>query len=610
MANQQDIKHIIDSTDITALVSKYVKLEKQGKNYKGLCPFHSEDTPSFVVSPEKKVAHCFGCGGGGNPINFLMQIENLPYIDAVKKLADFNGIEFKGYVEDKKTNSLSKYYKIMQTATNFYKKYLLNTKDGLEAINYLNKRGIDEETIKMFGIGLSPHSGDTIYKVLKDSNYLELDMTDVGLIDKNKVGYYDLFFDRIMFPIFDEMGNPIAFSGRIYYDAEKNISKYVNTRDTVIFNKGDVLFNLHLAKGEILKKKRFILHEGQMDVIASYKSGLKEAVCTLGTALTYNQAKTLQKYANHAIICYDGDSAGIKASKKAINIFKSLGFKIHLVLLPDGMDPDEFTSKNGQDAYVDYFENNMIDSTQYLYEVAVNNKNFNDSTVVEAVKHEVFDLLFSSSSKTEQEDYLLKLSQAISSSYEALYKDFEYYCNTHRVSNDVDYYPIDDNISYPIDNKVSTPKKIKGKKWNKCEIRLFMYARSSKEEALYIDNILMDRMDALTEESQRLWIALINEYYVNYNVFDEGIFIKMLSQEDVDYYLEILEALRFDVEPYSESDRNECLLKLKELKYDARIKQYKEILNNTSDPTEKSRIIDKTIELKRKKNQLIKARRK
>ncbi|MGM9970292.1 MAG: DNA primase [Anaeroplasma sp.] len=602
MVTDQEIERIIEATDMVRLVSNYVDLKKDGKNYKGLCPFHSEKTPSFVVSPEKKIAHCFGCGTGGNPINFLMKVENIEFKDALVKLANFNGIELKNIYEQK-PNHFLKYYKIMQTSVDFYKKNLQNTKEGIKALEYLHKRGLDDEIINMFNIGLSPKIGDTLYKVLKEYEYLELDMSDVGLVDKGKNGYYDLFCERIMFPIYTEDGNPVGFSGRVYSNDPKQ-AKYVNTRETIIFKKGELLFNLNQAKGEILKKKRIILHEGQMDVIASYRSGLKEAVCSMGTALTITQAKILSKYSKNVVICYDGDSAGIKASKKAINIFKMLGFTIHLVLFPDGMDPDEYVNKFGNEAYYDYFNNNIIDSTQFLVEASLKSLVLNDSNVVEAIKNEIFSILIGLSN-TEIDLYLNKLASAINANYESLYQDFNYYYNTHQNNNIVEIYPGNEEII----NIEPEVKKINENKWNsKCEIRLFKYALASKEKALYIDNQLSDRMDAMAIYTQNLWISLVNNFYIENNIFDEKKFLNMLSKEDSDYYLSIMEELSKDKNPYTDTDMNECLIKLKELKYTYETKNLKNKLS-TCDDLEKSKIINEMFELKRKKNKLNKIRR-
>ena len=608
MAGREEIEQLIEATDIVSLVEGYgIKLTKQGKNYKGLCPFHSEKTSSFVVSPEKRIAHCFGCGGGGDALKFVMQIENVDYPHAIEILASKVGFKL-STTNASKPNPLTKYYNIMQTSQAFYKKYLENTKDGLEALEYLHKRGLDDETIELFGIGLAPKNSNSLYQVLKESNFLELDMADVGLIDKSEKGYYDLFTKRIMFPVYNEAGNVVAYSGRIYNNPDKSQPKYVNSRETIIFKKREALFNIYHAKGEILKKKRVILHEGQMDVIASFRSGLREAVCSMGTALTLEQAKILKKYTDHVVICYDGDSAGVHASMKAIKIFEGLGFKIHLVLLPDGMDPDEFVLKNGSEAYVKYFEEHMIDSLAYSFEQAILNKNLSDDNVKKEVQKEVFDLLLSKNSLTDEELYLDKLANALGVSYNALASEYNslkkssFNYNQPIVANNI--YPSYDYQPEVIPNEIIKPKE------NKFEARLFIYARSSKEKALYIDKMLNDRMDGLSIKNQMLWIKLINDYYEQNNVFSEQKFVQSLNDDDYNQYLRIVEAVEGDITPYTDEDLDDCLEKMKSVKFSKRNEKLtQDIIKESNDDKKKSLLAEK-FKNKRQQNDLKIKRRK
>ncbi|MDE7162047.1 MAG: DNA primase [Anaeroplasmataceae bacterium] len=428
MATQEEINRVIESTDMVELVSPYVKLTKQGKNYKGLCPFHNEDTPSFVVSQDKHLAHCFGCSKGGNPIQFLMDIKMIPFGEALHELAKKNGIELKEeYRPKQQQQDNSIHYEMLATAAKFYHQNLTMTKSGKEALDYLYKRGIDDETIKTFQIGLAPAAKDSLYKVLKESNYLELNMMDLGLVEHNDQGYYDIFSRRITFPICDEQGHIVGFSARIFNNPDKTQPKYINTRDTFLYHKGQILYHLDLAKTEILRKKRFILHEGQMDVIASTYAGLKESICTMGTALTVEQAYVLKKYADHAIICYDGDKAGIAASKKAIGIFKKAGIKTHLVLLPNGLDPDEYVHTYGEAEYIKYFESHILDELEYNFETAFLNVNLEDALVVETVKNTVFEQIQRMPSQTAKEKYLALLATRLQSSLQAITIDYDAY---------------------------------------------------------------------------------------------------------------------------------------------------------------------------------------
>ena len=603
MASKTEIQNVIDSTDIVSLVSEYVKLDKQGKNYKGLCPFHHEDTPSFIVSPEKKYAKCFGCGNGGNPIDFLIKIENIDFNTALHKLAKKNGIKLSDSGFTEKANPLMKYYQIMNTSLAFYQKYLENTKEGLEALEYMHKRGLDDETIRMFGIGLAPSNHDSLYQVLKDAGYLELDMIDVALVDKGQFGYYDLFTKRIMFPIKNEIGNVIGYSGRIFNNTDKNQPKYVNSRETILFKKHDVLYNLNLAKSEIQKKKRVILHEGQMDVIASFRSGLKEAICTMGTALSIDQINVLKKYTNHAIICYDNDKAGINASLKAIELFQKAGFLVHLVLLPEGIkDADEFVLSKGSEEYVKYFESNIVDSYTYIFNQAFINKNLNDSEAVLQIKNQIFEMIYISKTKTNEELYLNKLSEKLNCSFDAIYSDYVSYCNINHREKTVEEYN-ENNYNY-FENY--SPKNIKKESFlSPCEMRLFMYARASKEKALFIDRMLIDRIEAMSSSAQKLWIALINTYYENFDEFEEGKFVKILDTENFQYYCKIVELLSKDKVPYSDEDLNDCLEKLKRNKIDIDNDELNDRIKRTDDISKRVLSVEMKFKNIKKKEKLV-----
>lgn len=576
MATQEEITKVIESTDMVELVSPYVKLTKQGKNYKGLCPFHNEDTPSFVVSQDKHLAHCFGCGKGGNPIQFLMDIKLISFPEALSELAKKNGIELKEEhlpKTQKQDNTL--YYEMMATAAKFYQQNLVMTQSGKKALNYLYQRGIDDETIKTFQIGLAPQAKDSLYKVLKDANYLEINMMDLGLIDHNEQGYYDIFSKRITFPITDEQGHIVGFSARIFDNPDKTQPKYINTRDTFLYHKGNILYHLDQAKTEILRKKRCILHEGQMDVIASTFAGLKESICTMGTALTLDQAYVLKKYTNHAIICYDGDKAGIAASKKAIGIFKRAGMQVHLVLLPDGKDPDEYVHTYGEEEYLKYFESHIMDELEYTFETAFLNVDLKDSIVMESVKQTVFEQIQGMPSQTAKEKYLERLSKRINVSLIAILTDYEAYSKT------VPYQPTYEDVYE--DEPILLKPIEEEKRYRNYELRLFLYARNSKERALKIDKKLGDYMDAFSPINQRIWIQLVNNYYAMYDEFDDQLFCSLLTEEEKTTYLNNLEILRGSVEPYSDEDL-ECIFeKMQAIHYQVINEKLTKLIENTND---------------------------
>lgn len=550
MPTQEEIDKIVESTDMVELVSPYVKLSKQGKSYKGLCPFHDENTPSFVVSQEKHLAHCFGCGKGGNPIRFLMDIKRISFMEALSELAKKNGIPLKEEYIPKQKQDFSLFYEMLSASSKFYHQNLTLTQSGKAALDYLYQRGLDDETIKAFEIGLAPKQKDSLYKVLKEANYLEFNMIELGLIEHSNQGYYDLFTRRITFPIKDEDGHVVGFSARIFANPDPSQPKYINTKETFLYHKGNILYHLDAAKTEILLKKRFILHEGQMDVIASTISGLKESVCTMGTALTLEQAHVLKRYANHAIICYDGDKAGIKASLKAIQIFKQAQIQIHLVLLPAGMDPDDYVRSHGRDAYKEYFEGHLLDELEYRFETSFLQMDLKDNTAVETVKMNVFGLIQNMSSQTAKEKYLKLLATKIEGSFSAIVRDYENFSKT-QVNQGYEEDFFDSPIEFlPADEK---------KRIRSYELRLFLYARNSKERAFQIDKKLGDSIDAFSKKNQELWIQLINVYYAKHDVFDDSSFCSILTEELKEAYLHNFDLIRGAIEPYTDEDL-ECIL--------------------------------------------------
>ena len=343
-----------------------------------------------------------------------------------------------------------------------------------------------------------------------------------------------------------------------------------------------------------------------MDVIASYRSKMEEAICTMGTALTDYHVKMLSKMTNSVVICYDNDSAGIEASKKAIRLFKSHNFNIHLVILDLTKDPDEYVNKYGIDAYYDYFNSNMLDANSYLYTVALRGKDLTDSNIKESVKNEIFNILLEMESNTEQSDYLVNLAKDLNTDLEALKKDFVEYGNTHYVKQP-------DFISYPTYvPEVPYPVEIKKEEFNLCEIRLFLFARADKKYALEIDRRIQNDLIGLSKPMLDLWFSLINDFYETYSVFDEGAFLKMLDEEKTRTYMDVVAYANMgkDKTPYTEQSLMDSIEKLKVLSKKQENVQLDIRLSNTNDDYEKLLLINEKIKNKRKQNELRKSRRK
>ncbi len=332
-------------SDITEIASSYVNLKRHGRNMVGLCPFHGEKTPSFNIYTESGSFYCFGCGAGGDVITFIMKIENLDYVEAVKFLAQRAGMEMPENTYDDSLSKLRmRIYEANREAARFFHATLLSQR-GQSGLNYLRGRALSDRTIRRFGLGFADDDWNSLCNHLKNKGFSEYEIYSANLAFKRKNGngIYDRFVNRVMFPIIDLRGNVIAFGGRIMTDEKP---KYLNTSDTPVFKKSENLFSLNNAKSS--GTRTLILCEGYMDVIALNQAGFTNAVATLGTALTNEQAVLMKRYADEVIICYDADGAGQKATARAIEILRNAGLPIKILTVPSGKDPDEFIRSKGE----------------------------------------------------------------------------------------------------------------------------------------------------------------------------------------------------------------------------------------------------------------------
>jgi len=348
------LEDILSRVDIVELISGYIPLKRAGRNFRALCPFHHEKTPSFMVSSDRQIYHCFGCQAGGNAFNFLIQYERLEFPEAVQTLAKKAGVVLpESQKQDDKTTSLiTQLYKINELTASFYESNL-NSTAGLEAKNYLLKRGINEMTMKLFKLGVASGSWDTLTNHLRNKSINLSLLEKAGLVlTKEGGGYYDRFRDRIIFPIFDIKSRVLAFGARVVpgagKDAGENASpKYINSPETPIYIKGRNLYGLNLAKDAIRENDSVVIVEGYLDFIIPYQAGLENIVASLGTALTTEQARLIKRYTHNAVIVYDADAAGQMAALRTLDIFIEEGMSVKVVSLPEGFDPDSFTRKNG-----------------------------------------------------------------------------------------------------------------------------------------------------------------------------------------------------------------------------------------------------------------------
>ena len=350
------ISEIKYRNDLGELASSYMQLKRRGRNLVGLCPFHGEKTPSFNIYTETGSFYCFGCGKGGDIITFVMNIENLDYMEAVKFLAERAGMSLpEDDYDDSMSRMRTRIYEANREAARFFYSKLIS-KEGAEGLAYLRGRGLADSTIRHFGLGFAPDERFALGDHLRGRGFSEAEMIAANLVFKTKSGkgVVDRFYNRVMFPIIDVRGNVIAFGGRIMSDGKP---KYLNTSDTLVFNKSLNLFSLNNAKNS--KSDELILCEGYMDVIALNQAGFTNAVATLGTALTPDQASLMKRYCKEVVICYDADEAGQKATARAIDILRRVGLTVKVISIPDGKDPDEFIRRHGDKGHAAF--QNLLD---------------------------------------------------------------------------------------------------------------------------------------------------------------------------------------------------------------------------------------------------------
>ena len=412
------IQRILDQNNIVDIIEEYLPLKKAGANYSTNCPFHKEKTPSFIVSPDKQMFHCFGCGESGDSISFLTKYKNYTFVEAAEYLANRAGIVLEE-INSSKINinkqTVDMLYKINRdTAAYFYK----NLRKYPHVIEYLSSRNIKSNVIKLFGIGYANGEWDNLLNYLKNEGYSEEDILKTGLIIKNKNNntYYDRFRNRVIFPIFDVNKRIIGFGGRVIDDS---MPKYLNSPESLIFNKGYNLYGIHLAR-ESVRNNSFILVEGYMDVIKMHVHGYTTAVAALGTSFTENQVKLLKRYSKSFYIAFDSDEAGQKASLKAINMLKKNNLKAKIIIMKDAKDPDEYLNKFGKASFDKLIENSL---DYYSFLELHFKEMLENSNKVEYINN-FFDNIVNVNSEIERELIFDKLSSKVGVSKESIIREY------------------------------------------------------------------------------------------------------------------------------------------------------------------------------------------
>ena len=420
MIPHEYIEELTRRTDIVDLVGSYVQLKRKGRLYGGLCPFHSEKTPSFYVYPDTQSFYCFGCGAGGDAIAFAKKINSISYGEAVKLLAARAGMP-EPQEDDKTGRMRSRILSMNKEAARFFHACLNSTvEEARQARAYWRRRGLDDKTIVRFGLGYAPDDGQALYQFLRDKGYNQQELDASGLFKRSPSGrIYCLFWKRVMTPIFDLRGNIIAFGGRVLDDSKP---KYVNSPETLVYHKSETVFALQIAKRSA--SRRFVLCEGYMDVISMQQAGIDTAVCACGTALTPDQVRLISEYADEVILSYDSDEAGQKATLRSLELFRNSPVKVGVLQIPGAKDPDEYIKKYGAERFKALLDGvgNALDfrlgRLRSQYDLS------QDAQRLEYVKQAV-DLLAERSSPTEQEVYAGRLAEETNISKTAIMTQLE-----------------------------------------------------------------------------------------------------------------------------------------------------------------------------------------
>jgi len=413
----QDIK---DRLNIAEVIGGYIQVKKAGAAFKALCPFHHEKTPSMQISPQKQIWHCFGCGEGGDVISFVQKYENLEFKEALRLLADRAGVQLPEYrpKNPEAENEKDTLFRINDFAARFYHQVLVSDPRGKEAMEYLQKRGLSLETIKQWQIGFAPDDFHSLEHALSSKQVRQTDMVKAGVSTKNERGQvYDRFRGRITFPIFDLSNRCLGFSARILKDDGKS-AKYVNSPETLIYNKSRVLFGLNFGKNTARQKEEVVIVEGQMDCISAHQAGITNVVASSGTALTEQQLDLLSRFTRHLKFCFDSDAAGLKATRRAIEMYLGKDFVVKIVDLKGAKDPDELL-KAGPDRFLALVEEAPLFMDYYLAKAF---ENYQEKSVEQKkeVARDVLPLIKALTDAVEQDHYIQKLAQKLGASEKAV----------------------------------------------------------------------------------------------------------------------------------------------------------------------------------------------
>ncbi len=561
---------ILNKCDIVEVISKYVTLSKKGKNYFGLCPFHDDHNASMSVSPDKQIYKCFSCGASGNVFTFVSKYNNISFYDAIVLLGNEKGYNISSSIKNNE-NKNTKDYEIYDLAVKFYQNNLYSLL-GKNAIEYLNSRKIDKDTINKFKIGLSLNKS-VLTDFLVSKEYDVNRLIELGITNEyNK----DKFLNRIMFPLFDLNGRPVAFSGRIYNT--KDSSKYINTMETDIFKKGSILYNYHNAKDNLKKTDYVIVMEGFMDVIRASTIGINNCVATMGTAFTKEHINILKKMTDNIVLCFDGDKAGEEATISSLKMLEQNGITPRIVRLKEDLDPDEYILKYGKDSFLLQIENS-ITPLEFKMQLLKNNKNLTDITdISKYIDESICELI------NVNDDVLVELTlKKMSKEYNVDYETLKYKYNNYLQNKKVD-------VKY---NEIIL-KKEKLKQHEKAEYYLIYYMLNSSRVIKEVENKVIYFPDDLI----RYLYNEIVSFYNKYNVISISSFISYIS--DNNDLAQLLNKIisYVDKEEYSMEEIDDYISVVNNYLRKDKVNNLEKKLREEIDPIKKAEILKKIMEVK------------
>lgn len=562
------------STDIVEIVSEYTPLEQRGKNFFGVCPFHADHSPSMSVSREKQMFKCFSCGAAGNVFKFVSDIENISYYEAIAKVGQKLGITVEVSSKYEQKSKYEEEYQIMNLACMYYQN-ILNSEYGKKAKEYLKKRGLNEEMMKDFQMGLSI-SGNTLLSFLKQKNYPESKLQELGLVNESYQKYHDIFVNRIIFPIHDAQGKVVGFTARVYLGKEE--PKYLNSKETSIFKKGNILFNYHRARDAIRSAKEVILVEGNMDAIRMVASGIKNTIALMGTAMTSDQINLITKLRVPIILMFDNDNAGLLATRTNGRLLQNAGAQVKVVRLEGEKDPDEYILSHGVEAMKENLKR-AISFSEFEYISLRQDKNLKDSKELASYVKEVLKSIQNEDEITIDVT-LHKLVDEFHLSYEVLKKELEDKKDNKKIE-------LPKNMDEKVKNKVSSYD---------ISAHHILYAMMSDKK--YIKEY-KEKLGFFKEQKYRDIVSEILDYASQKKSINLADFLSYAEVSPLKKEIyEVIESIKgFDLE---ENSIEEYIYIIKKDLLEEEIKRLKTEQRNCLDATQKSEIGMKIVSLKKK----------